>query len=113
MDRGLRKAVEKLDTLEGDDIGAALKAVGAALVSSVGGAGGPLYGTFFIQMGSTTAGKSELDLPEWADALDAGVKGGQARGKAEPGDKPMVDALLPAAEALRQAAEQGADASEG
>src|SRR5689334_7466787 len=47
MDRGLRKAVEKLDSLEGDDIGAALKAVGMALVSSVGGAGGPLYGTFF------------------------------------------------------------------
>jgi dihydroxyacetone kinase-like protein len=113
MDRGMRKVLERLDGVEGDDIGAALKAVGAALVSSVGGAGGPLYGTFFIQMGSTTAGKSELDLPEWADALDAGVKGVQARGKAEPGDKTMVDALLPAAEAVRQAAEQGADASEG
>jgi phosphoenolpyruvate---glycerone phosphotransferase subunit DhaL len=113
MDRGMRKALERLDGVEGDDIGAALKAVGMALVSSVGGAGGPLYGTFFIQMGSATAGKSELELSEWAEALDAGVKGVQARGRAEPGDKTMVDALLPAAEALREAAEQGADASEG
>ena len=113
MDRGMRKALERLDGVEGDDIGAALKAVGTALVSSVGGAGGPLYGTLFLQMGSTIAGKSELDLSEWAEALDAGVKGVQARGKAEPGDKTMVDSLLPAAEALRQAAERGAGASEG
>jgi dihydroxyacetone kinase-like protein len=113
MERGMRKALERLDGVEGDDIGAALKEVGTALVSSVGGAGGPLYGTFFIRMGSTASGKSELDLSEWAAALDAGVKGVQARGKAEPGDKTMVDALLPAVEAVRQAAEQGADASDG
>jgi dihydroxyacetone kinase-like protein len=109
MDRGMRKALERLDTVEGEDIGAALKAVGMALVSSVGGAGGPLYGTLFMQMGSTTDGKSELDLAGWADAVEAGVKGVQTRGKAEPGDKTMVDALLPAAEALRQAAGEGAD----
>jgi phosphoenolpyruvate---glycerone phosphotransferase subunit DhaL len=109
MDRGMRKALERLDTVEGEDIGAALKAVGMALVSSVGGAGGPLYGTLFMQMGSTTDGKSELDLAGWADAVEAGVKGVQTRGKAEPGDKTMVDALLPAAEALKQAAGEGAD----
>jgi phosphoenolpyruvate---glycerone phosphotransferase subunit DhaL len=109
MDRGMRKALERLDAVEGDDIGAALKAVGMALVSSVGGAGGPLYGTLFMQMGSATDGKSELDLAGWADAVEAGVKGVQTRGKAEPGDKTMVDALLPAAEVLRQAAGEGAD----
>jgi phosphoenolpyruvate---glycerone phosphotransferase subunit DhaL len=109
MDRGMRKALERLDTVEGEDIGAALKAVGMALVSSVGGAGGPLYGTLFMQMGSATDGKSELDLAGWADAVEAGVKGVQTRGKAEPGDKTMVDALLPAAESLRQAAGEGAD----
>jgi dihydroxyacetone kinase-like protein len=109
MDRGMRKAVERLDTVQGEDIGGALKAVGMALVSSVGGAGGPLYGTLFMQMGSASDGKSELDLAGWADAVEAGVKGVQTRGKAEPGDKTMVDALLPAAESLRQAAGEGAE----
>jgi phosphoenolpyruvate---glycerone phosphotransferase subunit DhaL len=118
MDRGLRKAVEKLDSLEGDDIGAALKAVGMALVSSVGGAGGPLYGTFFLQAGQSTAGRSDLDTEGFAAAVKAGVEGVQARGKAEPEDKTMVDALLPAAAAraeggpLGEAAERAADAAE-
>jgi dihydroxyacetone kinase-like protein len=109
MDRGMRKAVEKLDTLEGQDIGAALKAVGMALVSSVGGAAGPLYGTLFLQMGQASAGREALDLAGWTAALEAGVQGVQSRGKAEPGDKTMVDALLPALEALRIAAAEGTD----
>jgi phosphoenolpyruvate---glycerone phosphotransferase subunit DhaL len=110
MDRGMRKALSSLDSLEGDDIGGALKAVGMALVSSVGGAAGPLYGTLFLQMGTATAGASTLDLAGLANALEAGVKGVQARGKAEPGDKTMVDALLPALEALQNA--DGADEAE-
>jgi phosphoenolpyruvate---glycerone phosphotransferase subunit DhaL len=109
MDRGMRKALERLDGLEGDDIGAALKAVGMALVSSVGGAAGPLYGTLFMQMGSATGGQSALDLAGWADALEAGVTGLQARGRAEPGDKTMVDALRPALETLRTAVQEGAE----
>ncbi len=107
MDRGMRKAVEKLEGVEGGDIGAALKAVGMALVSSVGGAAGPLYGTLFLQMGSALAGREELDLAGWTQALQAGVQGVQARGKAQPGDKTMLDALLPALEALRGAADAG------
>ena len=107
MDRGLRKAVEKLDTVDGEDIGAALKAVGMALVSSVGGAGGPLYGTFFLQAGQSTAGRSELDTDGFAAAVRAGVEGVQARGKAEPEDKTMVDALLPAAAALAEGGDLG------
>ena len=107
MDRGMRKAVEKLDGTEGEDIGALLKAVGMALVSSVGGAAGPLYGTLFLQMGMASAGREELDLAGWTAALEAGVKGVQARGKAEPGDKTMVDALLPALKALRTAGGEG------
>jgi phosphoenolpyruvate---glycerone phosphotransferase subunit DhaL len=107
MDRGMRKAVEKVDGTAGDDIGALLKAVGMALVSSVGGAAGPLYGTLFLQMGTSSAGREELDLGGWAAALEAGVQGVQARGKAEPGDKTMVDALLPAVEALRAAVDDG------
>jgi dihydroxyacetone kinase-like protein len=71
------------------------------LISSVGGAAGPLYGTLFLQMGTASAGKEELDLAGWTAALEAGVQGVQSRGKAEPGDKTMIDALLPALEALR------------
>jgi phosphoenolpyruvate---glycerone phosphotransferase subunit DhaL len=108
MDRGMRKAVEKLDSLESDAIGSVLKTVGMALVSSVGGAAGPLYGTLFLQMGTASGGRDELDLGGWADALEAGVKGVQARGKAEPDDKTMVDALLPAVAALRDAQRDGA-----
>lgn len=107
MDRGMRKAVEKIDDTEGDDIGALLKAVGMALVSSVGGAAGPLYGTLFLQMGMASTGREELDLAGWTAALEAGVQGVQTRGKAEPGDKTMIDALLPAVDALRAAGEDG------
>ena len=112
MDRGMRKAVEKLDGLEADDVGALLKTVGMALVSSVDGAAGPLYGTLFLQMGTATANRAELDLAGWSAALEAGVKGVQARGKAEPGDKTMVDALLPALDALRSAVDDGAGLGE-
>jgi dihydroxyacetone kinase-like protein len=107
MDRGMKKAVEKLDGTDGGDIGADLKAVGMALVSSVGGAAGPLYGTLFLQMGTAAAGKDELDLDGWTAAVEAGVKGVQARGKAEPGDKTMIDALLPAVDALKQGGDIG------
>jgi phosphoenolpyruvate---glycerone phosphotransferase subunit DhaL len=113
MDRGMRKVLERIDGLEGADIGATLKAVGMALVSSVGGAAGPLYGTFFLQMGQATAGKSEIDLAGFTDALDAGVQGVIKRGKAEPGDKTMLDALGPALEALRGAGDDDVAAALG
>ena len=103
MDRGMKKALERLQAADGDDIGASLKAVGMALVSSVGGAAGPLYGTFFMQMGQAAAGRSELDLAGFTEAFDAGIQGVVKRGKAELGDKTMVDALHPALEALRAA----------
>jgi len=110
MDRGMRAAVERVGAIEGDDdIGGAFKAVGMALVSKVGGAAGPLYGTLFLQMGNATAGASELDLAGWSDALAAGLKGVETRGKAEPGDKTMVDALMPAVEALQRAQNDGAE----
>jgi phosphoenolpyruvate---glycerone phosphotransferase subunit DhaL len=112
MDRGMRAAIERVGAIEGDDdIGAAFKAVGMALVSKVGGAAGPLYGTLFLQMGNATAGASELDLAGWSDALAAGLKGVETRGKAEPGDKTMVDALMPAVEALHRAQNDGAELS--
>jgi dihydroxyacetone kinase-like protein len=112
MDRGMKAVLAKLDGLEGDDIGALLKTVGMTLVSTVGGAGGPLYGTLFLQMGTATAGKSELEPEDWAAALDAAVAGVQMRGKAEPGDKTMVDALIPARDAFSAALSEGASFEE-
>jgi dihydroxyacetone kinase-like protein len=108
MDRGMKAVLAKLDGLEGDDIGALLKTVGMTLVSTVGGAAGPLYGTLFLQMGMATTGKSELQADDWATALDAAVNGVQMRGKAEPGDKTMVDALIPARDAFASALAEGA-----
>lgn len=107
LERGMRKAVEKLDTVPEGDVGADLKAVGMALVSSVGGAAGPLYGTLFVQMGSAAAGRDALDLEGWTAALEAGVTGVQSRGKAQAGDKTMLDALLPAVETLREGGDLG------
>jgi dihydroxyacetone kinase-like protein len=107
MDRGFKAVLEKVDSLEARDIGAAFKAVGMTLISKVGGAAGPLYGTFFLQLGAVTAGKEAIAVDELAAALEAGVAGIQRLGKAEPGDKTMVDALLPARDALRAAANDG------
>jgi dihydroxyacetone kinase-like protein len=103
MDRGMRKALERLDGAEQPDPGAVLKTVAMALVSSVGGAAGPLYGTLFLQMGTALAGQEEVDLAGWTAAWRKGLEGVQARGKAEREDKTMVDALIPAIEALEQA----------
>jgi dihydroxyacetone kinase-like protein len=105
MDRGMRKALEKLEAQEQSDVGAVLKTVAMALVSSVGGAAGPLYGTLFLQMGTALAGQTEVDLAAYAAAWRKGVDGVMARGKAELQDKTMVDALLPAVEALEQASD--------
>jgi dihydroxyacetone kinase-like protein len=107
MDRGFQAALAKLPGVTDKDIGTILKTVGMTLVSTVGGAGGPLYGTLFMQMGTSSAGKLELTLADWADALEAGVNGVVMRGKANPGDKTMVDALSPALATLKEAAANG------
>lgn len=109
MDRGMRAVAAKLDLLADEqDVGALLKAVGMTLVSTVGGASGPLYGTLFMRMGTAAGGRTELDGARLAAALEAGVDGVMERGKAVVGDKTMVDALAPAARALRAAVERGA-----
>ena len=105
MDRGMRKALEKLDGSEQADPGTVLKTTAMALVSSVGGAAGPLYGTLFLQMGTAMAGQDEVDLAGFAAATRKGLDGVQARGKARPGDKTMVDALIPAVDALDAASD--------
>lgn len=108
LDRGMRKALEKLDASEPADPGSVLKTVAMALVSSVGGAAGPLYGTLLLQMAISMSGAEEVDLPRFAVACRQGLEGVQARGKAQPGDKTMVDALVPAVEALEGASELAA-----
>ncbi|MGZ4264969.1 MAG: dihydroxyacetone kinase subunit DhaL [Solirubrobacteraceae bacterium] len=103
MDRGMRKALEKLESQEQADAGAVLKTVAMALISNVGGAAGPLYGTLLLQMGTALAGKDNIELATYTEAWRKGIQGVQARGKAELGDKTMVDALVPGVEALEKA----------
>lgn len=106
MDRGFKKVMEKMPEFADKDIGTVFKTVGMNLISTVGGAGGPLYGTFFLQMGMKSVGKMELTLEDWANALEAGVNGVVMRGKAELGDKTMVDALTPAVNQLKDAVKE-------
>jgi dihydroxyacetone kinase-like protein len=112
MNRGMQAALAKLDGQPGGDVGALLKTVGMTLVSTVGGAGGPLYGTLFLQLGVATAGKGTIEAADWSSALAAAVEGVKARGKAEPGDKTMLDALIPARDALAEAVGEGVSFAE-
>jgi dihydroxyacetone kinase-like protein len=105
MNRGMQKALEKLSAAELADAGAVLKTVAMTLISTVGGAAGPLYGTLFLQLGNALAGETDVDLASFAAAWRKGLEGVQSRGKAQLGDKTMVDALGPAVEALEQAAD--------
>ncbi len=107
MDRGFKKVLEQLSALKNSDIGSILKNTGLTLVSSVGGASGPLYGTLFIRAGTKASGKNGLDTNELVAVLQDGLNGVIDRGRAQSGDKTMVDVLLPGIEALRKAAEKG------
>lgn len=107
MDRGFQAVLAKVPTIVGQDIGAIAKTVGMVLISSVGGASGPLYGTFFLDLGRALAGRQELTLDDWVAALEMAIDGVIRRGKASVGEKTMLDSLVPAATALRQAAATG------
>ncbi|CEA07096.1 PTS-dependent dihydroxyacetone kinase, ADP-binding subunit DhaL [Arthrobacter saudimassiliensis] len=114
MDRGFRAVVEKLDAAPEPPAAPSdvLKTAAMTLMSKVGGAAGPLYGTAFLRAATSTGGKAELGGTDVADMVEAALGGLTSRGKAEPGDKTMVDAWTPAAEAARRTAEHGADAAE-
>jgi phosphoenolpyruvate---glycerone phosphotransferase subunit DhaL len=101
MSRGFSAVEKKLDSTPTPDLAALFKLVGMALLSSVGGASGPLYGGFFLELAKQTAGKKQLDRNSLAAVLEGGLADIRRRGKAEPGDKTIVDALLPAVEALK------------
>ena len=96
MSRGFDAVVGKLPAAEGKDIGFLLKTVGMTLVSTVGGASGPLYGTAFMKMGALLGGKEELSDEDIIAALKEAVGGIKLRGHAERGEKTMLDALEPA-----------------
>jgi phosphoenolpyruvate---glycerone phosphotransferase subunit DhaL len=103
MDRGMKAAVAALDENPPDTAGALLSKVGSTLVSTVGGASGPLFGTFFMRMGGSLGPAGTVSATDVAAALRAGLGGVVDRGKAGPGDKTMYDALAPAVEALEVA----------
>ncbi|HEX3618283.1 MAG TPA: dihydroxyacetone kinase subunit DhaL [Solirubrobacteraceae bacterium] len=105
MDRGMQKVVEKLHADPQPDPGAVLKTVAMTLISTVGGAAGPLYGTLFLQLGGGLTDHPGADLEAYAAAWRRALDGVQSRGKAEPGDKTMLDALIPAVAALERASE--------
>jgi dihydroxyacetone kinase-like protein len=107
MDRGFTAVLEKLPSVSEADIGTILKTVGTTLVSTVGGASGPLYGTAFLRAGTALAGKQELQAGDIAAGLEAALEGIKARGHAQIGEKTMVDALSPAVEAYKAACDLG------
>ena len=107
MDRGMKAAVAALDQAQPGTAGSLLTKVGMTLVSTVGGASGPLFGTFFLRMGSSLGDIGQAGADQVAAALRAGLEGVVARGKAEPGDKTMFDALAPAVDALDAALTEG------
>lgn len=100
MTRGMRAVTDKLAAEPQSTVDTLFRAVGMALVSSVGGAAGPLYGTFFLRFGGAAAGATEVDAAALGTCLHAGLDGVIARGKAETGDKTMLDALVPAVDAF-------------
>lgn len=106
MDRGFQAVLARMPEIRGQNIGTIFKTVGMTLHSKVGGAGGPLYGTFFLQAGMKAAGKMELSLIDWGTVLQAALNGIVMRGNAGLGDKTMVDTLIPAVNALHRAAEK-------
>ncbi|MFW5487920.1 MAG: dihydroxyacetone kinase subunit DhaL [Desulfovibrio sp.] len=109
MTRGFKKVMEKLPTVEDKDIGTILKTVGMTLMSSVGGASGPLYGTYWMKGGMTLAGKEEIDSAGFVGFLQAAVDGILQRGRPELGDKTMYDFWAPVLEEIKARADAGDD----
>ncbi|MFW6068449.1 MAG: dihydroxyacetone kinase subunit DhaL, partial [Chloroflexota bacterium] len=107
MKRGFDRVMDKLPTVADKDIGNILKTIGMTLISSVGGASGPLYGTFFMRSGMAAAAKEELSGDDLVALLQAGVDGIVQRGRAQVGDKTMIDAWMPALDAMKESLADG------
>ncbi len=102
MARGFSEVIKKRDSLAKMDAGDMIKNLGMVLVSTVGGASGPLYGTAFMKAGMFLKGKEEVTFPVFLDAFACAIDGVMARGKAAEGEKTMLDAMLPAKRAMEQ-----------
>ena len=112
MARGFDAVKAKQPMMEGKDVGTILKTVGMALVSTVGGASGPLYGTAFMRAGMAAKGKDELSAEDISAMLQAAIDGIVARGKATVGEKTMLDAIIPAKEVYDAAIADGKSIAE-
>lgn len=107
--RGFIEVDKKLESISDKDIGTILKTTGMTLVSTVGGASGPLYGTAFMYAGKQVGDKSEIDINDFKDILKVAIDGVKVRGKAEQGEKTMLDAMIPAYNSMSE--EQDAKAA--
>ncbi len=112
LDRGFTAVQAELTANPPADIRAVFQNVSTVLIKTMGGSSGPLLGTFFLRAGAACAGKSELAPADVVALFQAGVEGIQQRGKAALGDKTMLDALLPAVDAMRGALEAGSGLAE-
>lgn len=110
--RGFAAVKEKADSMEGQDIATVLKTAGMTLVSTVGGASGPLYGSAFMKGGMAMAGKTEMGLDDFLCVMDAAVEAVKQRGKAVEGEATMLDAMIPSLGAMRAAREAGKPAAD-
>ncbi len=109
MAKGFDKAKEKIAPLADKDIGTILKTAGMALVSTVGGSSGPLYGTFYMKMGQKLVGKTEITFDEFLAAMQDGIDGVKMRGRSTTEEKTMLDSMVPAWEAMKASWEANAD----
>lgn len=109
--RGFGEVEKKLDALAEKEPAEVFKSVGMTLVSTVGGASGPLYGTGFMKLGMLLKGKPEIGMADFLEAFQAAIEGIQARGKSVKGEKTMLDAMIPAKEAMESVWSETQDAS--
>lgn len=109
--RGFGEVEKKLDALAEKEPAEVFKSVGMTLVSTVGGASGPLYGTGFMKLGMLLKGKPEIGMTDFLEAFQAAIEGIQARGKSVKGEKTMLDAMIPAKEAMESVWSETQDAS--
>ena len=112
MSKGFKAVVEKLKDDNGEDVSLILKKSGMALVSTVGGASGPLYGTAFMKAALAVNGKNEIDINDFKNIVNEALEGIKMRGKAVSGEKTMIDAINPAFEVLKNGIENNLDTLE-
>jgi len=112
LNKGFKAVIEKIKEDDGSDIGGILKKAGMALVSNVGGASGPLYGTAFMKAAMSVNGKSEIDMSDFSKMLEDALEGIKMRGKGQANDKTMIDAIEPASNSIKHGIAQGLEAKE-